>query len=110
VAVLDPFRLAALSPVVTITGSLVLALALLKGAALVHDAGHQRETDIIAIPRPVEQRVPDRILSLHQPTPSLAEAVADEWRGVEETVDPRAMPLTGLANARPAARLARHRR
>ena len=30
---LDPFRLAALSPVVTITGSLVLALALLKGAA-----------------------------------------------------------------------------
>ena len=33
VAALDPFRLAALSPVVTITGSLVLALALLEGAA-----------------------------------------------------------------------------
>jgi len=33
VAALDAFRLAALSPVVTITGSLVLALALLEGAA-----------------------------------------------------------------------------
>ena len=29
----------------------------------------------------------------------LAEAVADEWRAVGETLDPRAMPLTGLANA-----------
>lgn len=29
----------------------------------------------------------------------LAEAIADEWRCVGETVDPRAMPLTGLANA-----------
>jgi len=33
------------------------------------------------------------------PTSSLAEAVADEWRGVEGEIDPRAMPLTGLANA-----------
>lgn len=33
------------------------------------------------------------------PRPALAEAVADEWRGVGETLDPRAMPLTGLANA-----------
>ena len=33
VAAVDPFRLAALSPVVTITGSLVLALALLEGTA-----------------------------------------------------------------------------
>ena len=32
VAALDPFRLSGLSPVVTITGSLVLALALLEGA------------------------------------------------------------------------------
>lgn len=30
---------------------------------------------------------------------ALAEAVADEWRAVEGEVDPRAMPLTGLANA-----------
>lgn len=46
--------------------------------------------------RPV--RTPGRV-PLALPTPALAEAVADEWRGVEETVDPRAMPLTGLANA-----------
>ena len=31
--------------------------------------------------------------------PALAEAVAAEWRAVGETLDPRAMPLTGLANA-----------
>jgi chaperone required for assembly of F1-ATPase len=29
----------------------------------------------------------------------LADAIAEEWRNVEETIDPRAMPLTGLANA-----------
>ena len=46
--------------------------------------------------RPV--RTPGRV-PLALPTPALAEAVADEWRGVGETVDPRAMPLTGLANA-----------
>lgn len=33
------------------------------------------------------------------PTPALAEAIADEWRAVAEAIDPRAMPLTGLANA-----------
>jgi chaperone required for assembly of F1-ATPase len=33
------------------------------------------------------------------PTGTLAEAVADEWRNVAEDIDPRAMPLTGLANA-----------
>jgi chaperone required for assembly of F1-ATPase len=33
------------------------------------------------------------------PTRLLAEAVAEEWRECGETVDPRAMPLTGLANA-----------
>ena len=35
------------------------------------------------------------------PTPAMAEAVADEWRAVAEgaEIDPRAMPLTGLANA-----------
>ncbi len=46
--------------------------------------------------RPV--RTPGRA-PLVLPCPRLAEAVADEWRGVEETIDPRAMPLTGLANA-----------
>jgi chaperone required for assembly of F1-ATPase len=33
------------------------------------------------------------------PTDALAEAVAAEWRAVGETIDPRTMPLTGLANA-----------
>lgn len=33
------------------------------------------------------------------PTDALAEPVAAEWRGVGEAVDPRAMPITGLANA-----------
>ncbi|MFD1788232.1 ATP12 family chaperone protein [Sphingomonas floccifaciens] len=43
-------------------------------------------------------RTPGRAL-LTVPTRALAEAIADEWRGVEGDVDPRAMPLTGLANA-----------
>ncbi len=46
--------------------------------------------------RPV--RTPGRV-PLTLPTAALATAVADEWRGVGETLDPRAMPLTGLANA-----------
>lgn len=33
------------------------------------------------------------------PTQMLAEAIAAEWNGVGETIDPLAMPLTGLANA-----------
>jgi chaperone required for assembly of F1-ATPase len=33
------------------------------------------------------------------PTKALAEAIAVEWDDCGETVDPRAMPLTGLANA-----------
>jgi len=33
------------------------------------------------------------------PTPALAKAVAAEWNECGENVDPRAMPLTGLANA-----------
>ena len=46
--------------------------------------------------RPV--RTPARA-HLVLPTRALADAVADEWRSVDDTVDPRAMPLTGLANA-----------
>ena len=46
--------------------------------------------------RPV--RTPGRA-ALLLPTPALADAVAKEWRAVGETLDPRAMPLTGLANA-----------
>lgn len=33
------------------------------------------------------------------PTKALADAIAAEWSAVEATIDPRAMPLTGLANA-----------
>lgn len=46
--------------------------------------------------RPV--RTPGR-LPLVAPWPALAEAIAQEWRDVGETIDPRAMPMTGLANA-----------
>ena len=46
--------------------------------------------------RPV--RTPGRV-PLALPTRALAAAVAAEWQAVGETVDPRAMPLTGLANA-----------
>lgn len=46
--------------------------------------------------RPV--RTPGR-LPLILPTAALAEAVANEWRAVDDTVDPAAMHLTGLANA-----------
>jgi len=45
--------------------------------------------------RPV--RTPGR-LALILPSPVLADAVAAEWRAVEGEIDPRAMPLTGLAN------------
>jgi chaperone required for assembly of F1-ATPase len=43
-------------------------------------------------------RTPGR-LPLAIPYPALAEAVAGEWRAVAGEIDPRAMPLTGLANA-----------
>jgi len=33
------------------------------------------------------------------PTERLAQAIAAEWDAVEEKIDPRSMPLTGLANA-----------
>ena len=46
--------------------------------------------------RPV--RTPLREL-LVLPTRALADAIAEEWNGVAETIDPRAMPITGLANA-----------
>ncbi|WP_375397449.1 ATP12 family chaperone protein [uncultured Sphingomonas sp.] len=46
--------------------------------------------------RPV--RTPGRV-PLLLPTDALAQAVAKEWRAVGDTIDPRAMLLTGLANA-----------
>ena len=46
--------------------------------------------------RPV--RTPARV-PLVVPTEGLAQAIAEEWRNVDDTVDPRSMPLTGMANA-----------
>ena len=43
-------------------------------------------------------RTPGR-LPLVLPNAVLAEAVAEEWRAVQGEINPRAMPLTGLANA-----------
>ena len=37
--------------------------------------------------------------SLVVPSPTLAGAIAAEWNDAGETIDPRSMPLTGLANA-----------
>lgn len=45
--------------------------------------------------RPV--RTPARA-ELVVPSRPLADAIAEEWRAIESEIDPRAMPLTGLAN------------
>jgi len=37
--------------------------------------------------------------ALDVPRPALAEAIAEEWAAQGDQVDPRSMPLTGLANA-----------
>jgi chaperone required for assembly of F1-ATPase len=55
------------------------------------DAGFEIQLD----GRPV--RTPARA-PLALPNAALAEAVAEEWRAQGETVDPRSMPFTGLAN------------
>ncbi len=46
--------------------------------------------------RPV--KTPGRV-PLAVPSAALGDGIAEEWRGQDETIDPRAMPLTGLANA-----------
>jgi chaperone required for assembly of F1-ATPase len=59
----------------------------------------EREGDGWAIKldgRPV--RTPARA-ALMVPTEALAGAIAGEWRAVPDEIDPRAMPLTGFANA-----------
>jgi len=55
------------------------------------DAGYEIKLD----DRPV--RTPARA-ALALPTERLAQAVADEWHAQGDTVDPRSMPFTGLAN------------
>lgn len=56
------------------------------------DAGH----GILLDGRPV--RTPARV-SLVVPSTALAAAIADEWGNQSGEIDPRSMPLTGLANA-----------
>jgi chaperone required for assembly of F1-ATPase len=64
-----------------------------KSAAIVRlDGGYAVELD----GRPV--KTPARA-ELAVPTSGLAEAIAAEWNESSDEVDPRAMPLTGLANA-----------
>ena len=46
--------------------------------------------------RPV--RTPARV-PLVVPTEALAQAIAEEWRSIEQTIDPSLMPLNGMANA-----------
>ncbi|GLR47144.1 ATP12 family chaperone protein [Sphingomonas astaxanthinifaciens] len=63
-----------------------------EAVALADEGGWRIELD----GRPV--RTPARA-QLALPTAALAKAIAGEWDGAGETLDPRAMPLTGLANA-----------
>lgn len=60
-------------------------------AASVRDGG-----EVVLDERPV--KTPARN-PLALPTPALAAAVAAEWNAQGEKIDPRTMPLTGLANA-----------
>ena len=54
------------------------------------------DTSVLLDGRPV--RTPGR-QPLILPNVALADAIADEWRHLQGEIDPRAMPLTGLANA-----------
>lgn len=55
-------------------------------------AGHAIRLDGRAVKTPARAE-------LVLPTSALAQAVSGEWDAQGETIDPRAMPLTGLANA-----------
>lgn len=56
------------------------------------DGGHAIRLDGRAVKTPARA-------DLRLPTSALAHAVAAEWDAQGETIDPRAMPLTGLTNA-----------
>jgi chaperone required for assembly of F1-ATPase len=62
------------------------------GLAVERDNGWAVELDGKPLRTPARE-------ALRVPTRKLAEAIAAEWNTVEDRVDPRAMPLTGLANA-----------
>lgn len=59
-------------------------------------AGVGADNGVLLDGRPV--RTPGRA-PLAPPSADLAGAIADEWAAQGETIDPRSMPLTGLANA-----------
>lgn len=63
-----------------------------KDAAVVEDGGFAIALDGRRVKTPARA-------DLVVPTRGLAEAIAGEWRNSGETVEPGAMPLTGLANA-----------
>lgn len=63
-----------------------------KSAEVVEDGGFAVSLDGKPIKTPARS-------GLVVPTRGLAEAIAAEWRECGETVDPGAMPLTGLTNA-----------
>jgi chaperone required for assembly of F1-ATPase len=60
------------------------------------EAAVSRGGEVVLDARPV--RTPAKN-PLALPTPALAEAVAAEWNAQGEKIEPRTMPLTGLANA-----------
>jgi chaperone required for assembly of F1-ATPase len=63
-----------------------------KAEAIERDGGWGVELDGKPLRTPA--RVP-----LNAPTRALAEVIAEEWDSIDGEIDPRAMPLTGLANA-----------
>lgn len=63
-----------------------------QASAVATDGGWTVELDGKPIRTPARQ-------PLIVPTVTMAEAIAGEWNCAGEAVDPRAMPLTGLANA-----------
>lgn len=60
--------------------------------AVERDSGWAVELDGKALRTPARKQ-------LTVPTEALARAISGEWNAVEEKIDPRSMPLTGLANA-----------
>ena len=63
-----------------------------KAEAVATDAGFAITLDGRRVKTPAKA-------DLFLPTEELATAIVAEWNGVGETIDPREMPLTGLANA-----------
>ena len=63
-----------------------------EAAAVAANQGWSIELDGRPINTPARQ-------PLAAPTRGLAEAIAEEWRAQGDSIDPRTMPLTGLANA-----------